>query len=89
MMNNIKTTRFTTTLPTSFIEELKILVKSHQIPSVNFGIRQAIDDYLVQARKSQYAEMMKEASKDEAFISRTAKCSNDFVFADNEVQGEW
>ena len=51
--------------------------------------RQAVDDYLAQVRKQQYEAMMKEAAKDEAFISRTSKCDEDFVFADGEVQGEW
>ena len=89
MMHNIKTTRYTATLPESFLDELKKLVKSHKVPSVNFAIRQAIDDYLMQIRKNQYDAMMKEAAKDEAFMNRTTKCNNDFVFADSEVQGEW
>ncbi|MBE7023861.1 MAG: ribbon-helix-helix protein, CopG family [Clostridia bacterium] len=89
MMNSMDTTRITATLPVSFIDELKALAKSNQIPSVNFAIRQAVDDYLVRARKKQYDEMMKEAAKDEAFVTRTSKCDEDFAFADGEVQGEW
>ena len=89
MMNTMETTRYTTTLPVSFIDELKALVQANQIPSVNFAIRQAVDDYLVQARKKQYEEMMKEAAKDEAFMNRTSKCSEDFTFVDSEVQSEW
>ena len=89
MMNSMETTRFTATLPVSFIDELKALANSNQIPSVNYAIRQAVDDYLMQVRKRQYEAMMKEAAKDKAFMRRTAKCDNDFVFADSEVQGEW
>ena len=89
MMNSMETTRITATLPVSFIDELKALANSKQIPSVNFAIRQAVDDYLTQARKKQYDAMMKEAAKDKAFMSRTSKCDEDFVFADGELQGEW
>lgn len=89
MMNTIETTRFTTTLPVYVIDELKALAKANQIPSVNFAIRQAVDDYLIQAKKKQYSALMKEAANDKAFISRTARCDEDFVFADSEVQGEW
>lgn len=89
MMNNAETTRYTATLPVRYIDELKELAKTNQIPSVNFAIRQAVDDYLSQAKKKQYDEMMREAANDEAFMRRTAKCDADFSFADSEVQGEW
>lgn len=89
MMNTIETTRYTTTLPVSFLDELKALAKAKQIPSVNFAIRQAVDDYLSQTKKKQYDDMMKEAAKDEAFMSRTMRCADDFSYADSEVQGEW
>ena len=89
MLNNTDTTRITATLPESFIAELKKLVKCNQVPSVNFAIRQAVNDYLAQARKRQYYEMMKEAAKDKAFMSRTTQCDEDFSFSDSEVQGEW
>lgn len=89
MMNAMETTRFTTTLPVCVIDELKALAKADQIPSVNFAIRQAVEDYLTQAKRNQYAALMKEAANDKAFMSRTAKCDEDFVFADSEVQGEW
>lgn len=89
MMNTTETTRYTATLPVCYLEELKTLAKTNQIPSVNFAIRQAIDDYLTQVKKKQYDAMMKEAAKDEAFMSRTTKCADDFSFADSEVQGEW
>lgn len=89
MTNNMQTTRFTATIPVCFINELKELAKADKIPSVNYAIRQAVEDYLAQVRKTQYNEMMKEAAKDKRFINRTIKCDEDFSFADGEVQGEW
>lgn len=88
-MNTFKTTRITATLPAAFIDELKALASSKQIPSVNYAIRQAVDDYLAALRKKQYDAMMKEAARDKAFMGRTAECAKDFAFADSEVQGEW
>lgn len=41
MLNTTKTVRFTATLPSVYIDELKQLTKDRQIPSVNFAIRQA------------------------------------------------
>ncbi len=89
MIKAVETTRFTATLPVYFIDELKALAKANEIPSVNFAIRQAVDDYLVQVKKRQYEAMMKEAAADRAFMSRTEKCDKDFTFVDREVQGEW
>lgn len=89
MINTCKTTRITATLPVEFIDELKALAGSKQIPSVNYAIRQAIEDYLAVTKKKQYDAMMKEAAKDKAFMSRTTKCDEDFAAADSEVQGEW
>ena len=89
MMNNTGTTRYTLTLPESMMNELKKLASSKSIPSVNFAIRQAVDDYLDKTKKLQYEKMMKEAAKDKSYIERTAKCEDDFKFADSEVQSEW
>ena len=89
MINTCKTTRITATLPVGFIDELKALAGSGQIPSVNYAIRQAIEDYIFVTKKKQYDAMMKEAAKDKAFMSRTTKCDKDFATADSEVQGEW
>ena len=75
-MDNTETTRFTATLPESAVAELKKLVTSHQIPSVNYAIRQAVYDYLAQVRKRQYAQMMKEAAKDKALRTIEAVCCN-------------
>ena len=89
MLNTTKTVRYTATLPSYYIDELKLLAKSQQIPSINFAIRQALDEYLKQAKKREYDEMMKAAAKDTSFMERTMKCAEDFSFLDSEVQGEW
>lgn len=89
MLNSAKTVRFTATLPSAYVDELKQLAKEQQIPSVNFAIRQALDEYLKQVKKREYDEMMKAAANDKAFMERTMKCAEDFSFSDSEVLGEW
>ncbi len=89
MLDTTKTVRFTATLPSVYIDELKQLTKEQQIPSVNFGIRQALDEYLKQVKKREYDAMMKAAANDQAFMERTMKCAEDFSFSDSEAQGEW
>ena len=68
---------------------LKQLSLEHRIPSVNFAIRQAVDEYLKQLKKSQYETLMAEAANDDDFIQRTMSCAEDFAYVDSEVAGEW
>jgi len=89
MLNYTETTRYTATLPVAALNELRMLASENLIPSVNYGIRQAVDEYLKQIKKAQYAAQMKKAAADKAFIERTNRCAEDFSFSDSEVQGEW
>ncbi|WP_312700875.1 hypothetical protein [Sedimentibacter sp.] len=88
-MNNKKTVRYTATLTEETFEELKFLVKEKQVPSINYAIKKAIDDYLEQTKKLEYDKLMSEAGKDKDFLMRTIQCSEDFNEIDNEVAGEW
>ena len=88
-MKNKKTVRYTATLTEESFEELKTLVKEKQIPSINYAIKKAVDDYLEQTRKLEYELLMSEAGKDKDFLMRTIQCSEDFSEVDNEVAGEW
>lgn len=89
MLNGTKNVRFTTTLPQEYLDALKELAKEHTIPSVNFGIKEAIDDYLKQIKKAKYEAEMQAASKDKDFLERTYECAEDFKILDGEVFGEW
>ncbi len=86
---NVSTSRVTATLPTEQVKMLKQLSLEHRIPSVNFAIRQAVDEYLKQLKKSQYETLMAEAANDDDFIQRTISCAEDFAYVDSEVTGEW
>ena len=85
----LKTIRYTATLPTDYVEELKELAKEKIIPSVNFAINEALDDYLKSRKAAQYAAMMQEAANNPAFLERTMGCAEDFTAVDSEVSGKW
>jgi len=89
MQNKKNTVRYTATLPEDYVYELKELAKEEKIPSVNYAIKEALGVYLKQTRKEQFEEQMKEAAKDKAFLKRTKDCSDDFIYVDSEVSGDW
>jgi len=81
--------RYTATLPLSYVNELKELAKMKKIPSVNFAINEALDEYLKNKKIAQYEALMKEASQDREFVSRTMRCAEDFSAIDSEVSRTW
>ena len=84
-----KTIRYTATLPSCYVDELKELAREKKIPSVNFAINEAVDEYLKSRKAAQYEALMKEAGRDQAFLARTAACAEDFSEVDSEVSGTW
>ena len=88
-MNNNASTKYTAVLPNEYIVELRELAAKKIIPSVNYGIKNAVEEYLEQLRKERYAKNMQEAAQDEEFLKRTLNCQRDFDFVDCEGIGEW
>ena len=84
-----KTIRYTAQLPISYIAELKELAKEKKIPSVNFAINEAVNEYLKSRKAAQYEALMKEAGSDKDFLARTTVCAEDFKEVDSEVTGTW
>ena len=83
------TTRYTATLPLVYMEELRKMADAKKIPSVNFAINKALEDYLKNQKAQQYTALMREAGQDEAFLARTLSSNDDFSIVDNEVKGSW
>ena len=86
---NTNTVRYTATIPSDYVDELKEMTKEKKIPSINYAINRALDTYMKNQKASQYEALIKEAGRDEAFLARTASCMEDFRFVDSEVSGEW
>jgi len=87
-MSNINI-EYTAVLPDEYVTELKKLASKKFIPSVNYGIKRAVEKYLEQVKKEVYSDVMEEADKDAAFLKRTLDTQKDFTVIDCEVGGEW
>jgi metal-responsive CopG/Arc/MetJ family transcriptional regulator len=81
--------KYTVVLPKQAVEELKTLAMQQVIPSVNQGIQKAIESFLVEKKKEQYQKLMKEASRDEAFMKRTIETQTAFEDSDNQLGETW
>jgi len=84
-----KTIRYTATLPLDQVNELRGLAKEKKIPSVNYAINVALDMSIREQKAAEYETQMKNAGQDEAFLSRTLNCADDFSAIDSEVDGKW
>ena len=76
-------------LPAKYVAELKELASKKVIPSVNFGIRYAIEHYIAECKREQYILQMTEAVKDKGFMERTLNKQDVFKNADGEVGSQW
>lgn len=81
--NSIK---YTVVLPESSINELKELVGSNNIPSVNAGVREAIEEYIVKLRSEKYRKELQAAVKDPKFLKRNDDIMKSFKSPDKEAE---
>jgi len=84
-----QTVKYTAILPQDCVIELRNMAEKKIIPSVNQGIRIAVEDFLKAQSDSEYQRRMREASKDEGFIKRTIETMTAFEYVDAKVNGEW
>ena len=89
MLKTSESIKYTAVLPAEFVYELKSLASQKVIPSVNYGIRLAIENYIKLSKEMLYMEKMKESVKDKAFIKRTLDTQEAFSHVDEEAEGEW
>ena len=83
-INKEASINYTAALPKTCIDELKALADKKIVPSVNQGIRLAIERFVEFEKQREYANLMQDAMEDEAFIKRTMDTHNDFAFVDKE-----
>ena len=81
--------KYTTLLPRECLDELKAMTERKVIPSVNQGIRLAVESFVFDQKQRAYSEAMREAAADKAFIRRTLETQEDFAAADAEGESEW
>jgi hypothetical protein len=87
--NKNDTVRYTVVLPKKNVSELKEMVREAQIPSVNKGIRLAIEDFIKAHDKLIYEQKMQEAAEDKDFMDRIAETEADFAWVDDEEMLSW
>jgi len=84
-----QTVKYTAILPKDHVKELRNMADKKIIPSINQGIRVAVEDFIKARNESEYKQNMLEASKDESFKKRMADTMTAFEYADAKVEGEW
>jgi len=78
--------KYTVVLPESSINELKGLVSRKKIDSVNAGVREAVEEYIIKIKKETYRTRLQEAVKDPEFIKRSEDTMKSFKYADQETE---
>lgn len=78
--------KYTVVLSESSVEQLKEFANKKIISSVNAGVREAVEDYLIKVRKELYKKELQEAVKDPEFIKRTEETMQAFKNVDQEAE---
>jgi len=81
--------KYTAVLPAENIAGLKELAAKDVIPSINQGIREAVEQYIVIMKKNLYDAEMIKAATDPDYMERTLQVQKEFLVADSEVDGNW
>ena len=81
--------KYTAILRTECLKELRKMAEKKVIPSVNQGIRSAVEDFVKTHRMSDYHQGILEAANDKAFIKRTIDSQKAYQFVDAETESQW
>jgi hypothetical protein len=78
--------KYTVVLPESNIIELKELAGQKRINSVNAGVREAVEEYIVKMKMETYKNRLMDAVKDTEFLKRNNDVMKSFTYADKETE---
>lgn len=78
--------KYTVVLPEYDIQQLKELASKNKISSVNAGVREAVEAYIVLHKKDWYKQDLQEAMEDPQFIKRNEVIQGSFKHSDNETE---
>jgi len=89
MAVNVKNATFS--LPIDLLEKLKEYAKNDDIPSLNAGVREALEEYAKKIEKEKFRRRMTEASRDPLFMKDLEDSMKAFEDSDAEMEGkqEW
>lgn len=77
--------KYTVLLPEHDIDQLKILAECKIISSVNSGVREAVEEYIVRIKKELYEKELIRAVNDPDFIRRNEEIEKEFEGLDAET----
>ena len=75
----------TFTLPTDLIDKLKEYARDQSITSLNAGVREALEEYVVKKEKNKFKSEMVKAAKDKLFLKDLEESMKSFESSDNEI----
>ena len=89
MATNVKNATFS--LPVDLLERLKVYAKNHEIPSLNAGVKEALEEYSRKIEKEKLRKRMDEASQDPLFMKDLEDSMKSFEDSDAEIarRQEW
>ena len=89
MATNVKNATFS--LPVTLLEKIKDYAKNQDIPSLNAGVREALEEYSKKIERKKLRKQMKEASQDPLFMKDLEDSMKAFESSDAEIGGqqEW
>lgn len=80
MSSSLKNVTFS--LPVEYIDKLREYSKSKIIPSMNAGIRDALDNYFKMQEKKNVYEIMKKASSDKLLLNDISETMSVYNFSE-------
>ena len=89
MLSQTANVKYTAILPQDCLNELRSMTERNLIPSVNQGIRAAVEDFVKAYKLREYQHGIREAANDEVFIRRTMDTQSAFEFVDAEGAAQW
>jgi hypothetical protein len=75
----------TFSLPTEIVDKFKEYAKSKYIPSLNAGVKEALEEFVKKIEKEKLKRDMTDAANDPQFMQDLEDSMNDFKFSDNET----
>ena len=89
MATNVKNVTFS--LPIAMLEKLKEYAKNQDIPSLNAGVKEALEEYSKKIEKEKLRKRMNEAALDPLFIKDLEDSMKAFEDSDAEIarRQEW
>jgi hypothetical protein len=89
MLNQPANTKYTAILPEDCLNELRSMAERKVIPSINQGIRAAVEDFVRAQKEIEFWRDIENAASDPSFMKRLNDTMGDFKYVDAEGLGEW